>query len=551
MTNVDEKIFGNFTKDYGKHCRFIRLAIDRFRQDCKRDDIYFDVKAAQRVFDFIGFFRHHKGEFKDKKFDLLDWQKFALGNIFGWKWKATGLRKYGTAYIEIPRKNGKTTLASAVANYMLMADGEAGAEVYCVATKEDQAKIAWNDCKIFLEGQQTFNKSCRKLVKSIHYDRQHAVLKPLGSDSKTLDGLNPSCAIFDELHAWERRDLWDVIEDGLGARKQPLIFAITTAGYNQQGICFEQRTNAINILNGVSSDDDIFALIFTLDDDDDYQDERNWYKANPSLGYAKNIEIMRKLFVKCKNTPEKLNAFLNKQLNIWTTASAAWKNLDDWKSLEKKIDDAQLKGKYCFGGLDLSRKQDLTAFVLYFPPQVGLERGYVKPYFIIPSENFREKELLDRVPYSAWQDAGWVKLTNAKTVSDEFVFDQIKDALDSYDVRNVAFDRWGSKDITKLFDARGVKIVDFGQGYKDMSPAIKRFEELIDSRKIWQDGNPCLAWNISNCVITQDSAENVKFDKEKARQRIDGAVATAMAIGASMREPHNQTPNWILAELNK
>jgi len=554
VENFDESIFGNFLKSYDSQCLWVRKAIDRYREDLKRDDLIFKpeyLTKFERLCKCFCFYLTDDPEKIGEQITLMDWQKFVIANLFCWYYKKDNRRRFRRAYIEIPRKNAKTFLCAILAIYMCIADDESAARIYIAGNTIDQAGEAWTHCKNLLDGNKKFKKAFRLLVASLEFDKTKSFIRKVASDSKNLHGKNVSGAICDELHIWEHRDLWDVIFRSTASRRNPLMVGITTAGKNQNGIAFEMHERTTNVLNKIADDDRLFGIIFTIDDNDDWQDPKIWKKANPSLGIAKTWDYMNDAYRSAKNVVSELNDFLNYDLNVWTTASSAWINLDLWKELAEPINDDDLKGKYCYAGLDLSRKQDLTAFVLYFPSQNGIKNGYVKPYFIVPSENFKDKELLDRVPYSAWQEKGYISLTNSATVSDEFVFDQIKGALDNYDVRKVAFDRWGSKEITKLFDARGVKIEDFGQGYKDMSPAIKRFEEMILLKKLRHDGNPCLTWNISNAVITKDTAENVKFDKEKARQRIDGAVATAMAIGVCVREPEKQTPSWILSELNK
>lgn len=546
-------MFKEFTDTAPKQCKLVQKAITRYfdllKRAKKKGDIYFDEKAAENAIKYVAFFKHYKGSFRGRAFELLPFQQFIVGNIFGWKLTATGKRLYKTAYVEIPRKNGKTALAAAVALHCLLFDGEGAPEVYTAATKEDQAKLCWRDCTKFIKSNQRIHRNVKIRVKHVEVPNSDGILKALGSDSDTLDGLNPHCAIADELHAWKDRGLWDVIEDGMGGRDQPLMFAITTAGYNQNGICFTMRKNVVNILNGIVKDDETFGIIFTVDDEDRKDgriyDPAVWYKANPALGEAKKFDYMQRQAIQAQNIIEKKNAFLNKQLNIWTSARTAWIDIDKWLKLAIQPDkDATpltpaswLLGKYCYTALDMSKSIDLTALSLVFPPQDGVEKTTILPFFFVPAEHARRKEKEDNVPYIAWAESGHVFLVDNPYIDRDTVVEFIGEKLAPlYEIKSLPRDRWGTKKMARDLDEKyNIKTTDFGQGFRDMSPACKRFGEMIAGAELQHFGNPCLAWCISNVVAEQDGAENIKFVKNKSFGRIDGAVATAMGIGEMER----------------
>ena len=525
-------------------CAFVRQALDRAERDLKRKDIVFDEEAATRAIKFFPLFRHYKGEYAGKPFRLLAWQQFVVAQVFGWRRK-DGTRRFRRVYVEVPRKNGKTTLASGVANYLAIADREEGAEVYCVATKEDQAKIAWRDCVQFLRGNERFAAAMKFRVKHVEFPKRNAILKPLGADSQTLDGLNPHAAIFDELHAWKSRDLWDVIEDGMGFRRQPLIFAITTAGFNREGFCFELRAHALNVLAGRAKDDELLALVYTIDDDDDPFDERVWRKANPSLGESKSEAFMRSQAHGAQQIPSKLYAFLNKQLDVWTTAEKAWLSADAWNSLRvPRATEESLRGKRCYCGLDLSRTGDLTAFAMLFPPQDGVEKATALVDLWLPSKNMRERERADGAPYQQWVRDGFLSVCAHGYINRDFVAERIKARASQFQIAQIAYDRWGSREIAEELSSHNLEILNFGQGFKDMSPATKSFEELVVGGELAHIENPALDWCVANVAVEQDAAGNIKLSKRKSFGRIDGAVALAMAIGAWRRQPERKH-SWL------
>lgn len=502
-------------------CKWVRLACERHLRDLDDDRFFFDEAEAQRWIDFFPQnLRHYKGECAGQPFHLEPWEEFIIGCIFGWKLADTGKRRFRYAYIEVPRKNGKTTLVAGIGVGGLL--DEPGAEVYTVATKEDQAKLAWRDGVTFIKNSPHLSKALRTRIKAIHFDPGHAIWRPLGSDSETQDGLNPSIAIMDELHAWKSRDLFDVIDDAMGARAQPLIPIITTAGYNKNGICYEQRQHVESILETTIDDESYFGIIFTVDDPDNWDCETEWQKANPNLGISKTWEFMRDQAARAKQMPSKLNAFLNKQLNIWTEAEVSWLPMDQWDAC---AGDAEMSGP-CFAGLDLASVSDIAAFVRYWP-----ETGLVFPTFWIPEEGARKREKESRVPYPEWIRQGLIRATEGNVTDYDVIRRDILEIAEEYPIQEIPFDRWNSSQLVTQLQGDGLEMVSFGQGFASMSAPSKELEKLVAGGKLRHRGNPVLRWMAGNVVATNDPSDNIKPDKKKSREKIDGIVALIMAIG--------------------
>lgn len=528
-----------------KACR--RHIYDYNRQGNEDFPYYFDLEAAYRPIRFGSKLKHWEGDFSGKYFEPELWQKFILGVIFGWKKKSNHKRRFRYAYVEVPRKNGKSFLASVIALYMLVADGEEGAQVYSLATKRDQAKIVWGSAeKIALKsGVPGISQHWLQL----QFKRTNSRFEPLASDSDKLDGLNPHCAICDELHEWDSRDLWDVIEDAFGARSQPLMFAITTAGHNKLGICWNQRTHGSDILDGFENgsyiDDTYFVYIAEMDmswktNPDgtkkgwyDWKNEDRWYEANPCLGAAKDLDYMRDQFNKANLMPEKENAFLNKQLDIWTEGAVKWMNMEKWDECALEIHIPKLHRARCWQALDLSSNTDLTANVYAFEPG-PYEEWTIVPYFYLPADNLRSREKRDKVPYALWVDQGLITLTPGDIVDLDFVFRDSLRLKKEFNVQEVGFDPWKAIEIATRMSREGFEMVEMRQGHGTMGPPTRELETKVLKRQIRHGGHPILRWMASNTVVIKDSNDNIRPDKEKSFQRIDGIVATIMALGRAL-----------------
>lgn len=528
-------------------CQYVRQACARHIADLSRSDgkIWYDAKAAERFFKFCGYLRHYKGEYTGRPIELLPWQQFVFGNIYGWKrldprGEKTDTLRFNYAYVEVPRKHGKSTLAAAIAAYDCAMLEPSGAEVYIAATREEQAKIVWRDVKAYIKGSADAAAVLEVLEgKSTIYARgsgRTSFIKALGHNHERMDGLNPVSVICDELHAWEDRALWDVLDGAFGARRSWHMIAITTAGSNVHGICYSERKHLLEVLAGVHEADNKFGVVYTLDTGEDlrWNDPAMWAKANPSLGCGKEHDFMSAQAAKAKQEPSSLNAFLQKQLNIWTDATDAWLSMDDWRACVGMSSHEDLRGKKCFAGMDLARVGDLSAVAYYFPAQAGLPMPRLVCDFYLPADEMPQREDRDKVPYSTWVRDGWITTTPGRTTDFEFIRYAINERRRIWDVDCVSYDRHFAGELVQSLVKDGVKMTEHGQGFVSMSAPAAAFERLVVSHGMRHDGNPVLAWNVSNAVIVRDPANNIKPDKSKSTNRIDGVVAAVMTLSQAL-----------------
>ena len=522
-------------------CEYVRLAVERYYADLDRaldEGRYFDKKAAMRAIHFIEKLKHTKGEWAGQRFRLEPWQQFVLWNIFGWK-NADGTRRFRYAYIEIARKNGKTALSAGIGLYMLFADGESRPEVYSAATVKDQAKICFSDAVEIVKATDLKNY-LTPYRNSIVYELKGGTMKPLSSDYGTHDGLNPSCGIIDEFHAHKDSGMFDVIKSAFGARRQPLMFVITTAGFNKSGACYAYRENVIKVLRGVNEDDSLFGIIYTLDDKSEWDDPKMWIKANPNLGVSLSADYLADQVKDAKNRPEAVRNVMTKNVDLWGDAERTWILDDAWQKCIGTTAPADLKGCACWGGLDLSNVSDITAYVLLFHEN---DRFQLLPHFWIPEEKMREKIRKENINYDKWVAEGYVTVTPGNVIDYDFVKADILRIVADYDLRTSAYDRWNSSQTIIDLQNEGMECNPFGQGYGSMSAPTKEFEKLVLTGKIEHFGNPVLRWMLASTLVKTDPAGNIKPDKEKSTQKIDGIVAAIMALGEWMTAQANDERN--------
>lgn len=521
-------------------CKWVRLACERHQRDLETGaerGLFFDEQAAMVVITFFSLLKHSKGEWAGRPVILEPWQQFVVWNLFGWK-LADGTRRFRTSYLEVARKNGKTTLAAGIGLYLLMADGEGGAEVYSAATKRDQAKICWGEASRMVKSSRALQREgAVAFTSNIHVVETNSKFEPLGADADTMDGLNVHGALVDELHAHKTGDLWDILETATGARRQALMFAISTAGSNRQTICFQQHEYTQKVLEGVIEDDSWFGMIYTIDEDDEWDDESVWIKANPNLGVCKKLDDLRRLAKRAKEIPSRLTAFLRLHLSLWIQGATKWIPRMHWDACAMAVEGDGLRGRTAYGGLDLSSTSDVTALVWVFPPQADGDLYQVLCRFWIPEEAMVERSRHDRVPYDVWVRQGYMMATPGNVIDYDFILAQVEDDLAAYDITELAFDRWGASRIqTQLMELGDEDfLVQFGQGFASMSPPMKELEKLILGHKLAHGGNPVLNWMADNLVVREDPAGNLKPDKEKSIEKIDGMVALVMALDRATR----------------
>ena len=493
----------------------------------------FDQAAADRAVEFIELLKHTKGEWAGEPFHLLDWQREIVTEVFG-TLKPNGFRQYNTVYIEIPKKNGKSELGAAIALYLLVADEEEGAEVYSAAADRDQAAIVFNVASVMVEQNDALSRRLDVIDsrKRIVFPKTKSYYRVLSRDDKSKHGFNSHGVIFDELHTQPNRLLFDALTEFSGdARAQPLSWEMTTAGHDQNSICWEQHEIARQVKEGVIKNPTIYPVLYNLPDKADWKEEKNWYKVNPSLGHIIDIEKVRIACQAAVDTPAKQNAFLRLRLNMWTSAKARWLPLDKWDACGDNIGETQ--GRECHAGLDLSSTTDLTALAYVFPSDDGVYDILMR--FWIPEDTMRDKERKDKVPYAQWVKEGWVLATPGNVIDYDFIEETLKTDRESFDIKEIAFDRWGATKLSQALDKAGFKMVEFGQGFASMSAPTKELEKLALAGELRHGNNPVLRWNVDNMVVQMDAAGNHKPAKDKAVQKIDGVVACIMAVDRADR----------------
>ncbi len=492
----------------------------------------FDEKKALRVKAFIENLSFSKGEWAGKTFELLPWQwGKIIKPLFGTMTK-DGKRQYRTAYLEIPKKNGKSELGAALALYMLCADGEGAPEVYGAASDREQAGLIYNAAAAMVRNSPILSKSLKVLDsrKRIIYQKNNGFYQVLSSESYSKHGISPHAIFFDEIHSQPNGDLWETLTAGTDyARKQQLVFAMTTAGiYNKESIWWRLRTKAIQVRDGIIKDPRFLPVLYLADPETDRDDDEElWKRVNPSLGQIFTLDKIRQDYQEARQNPIDLQNFRRFRLNIPIKSLSKWMPMDAWDKCNGSIDMEALKGKICYGGLDMSTKIDLSGFVLVFPPQDGLGNKYtVLCRCYCPEDTIIQRSRQDNVHYEIWQQEGFLCATPGNVIDEEFIEKDIVEASELYALQEVGFDPWGATAIAnKLFNTHGIKMVEVRQGAKSMSEPAKDILVKVKSGLIVHGGHPVLRWCADNLVMVQDANENVRPDKEHATERIDLMVA--------------------------
>ena len=493
----------------------------------------FDDAKADRAVRFIQMLKHTKGDYHGHPFLLEPWQKGIISDIFGTV-KEDGRRQFKTVYVEVARKNGKSEMAAAVGLKMLFADDEMGAEIYSAASDTDQAAIVFNVACDMVRQAPGLIKRC-KIVEStrrIIVPSTGSVYRVLSADHATKHGFNASAVIFDELHTQPNAKLWEVLTTSGGTRRQPLIVAITTAGYDRNSICWHMHTHARQVADGILEDPSFYPVIYSVDEKDDWTDEKNWHKANPALDTFRDIEEMREYFVRAKQIPILQNTFRRLYLNQWTRQEDRWLDMSAWDACDKEVFEDDIDGNEAWAGLDLASTTDIAAFVVVVPDSEGYD---ILPYFFVPEERVEERALRDKVPYDLWVDQGHIITTPGNVIDYRYIREKINEIGEKYNIREIAFDRWGATEIIQSLDDDGFTVVQFGQGFASMAHPTRELLRLVLDKKIRHGGNPVLKWMADNMTVKQDPAGNVKPDKSKSSEKIDGIVALIMAIDRALR----------------
>ena len=498
---------------------------------------YYDKAKADNAVDFINSLCHVHGEWAGKPFNLMKWQDKIVRDIFGTV-KADGNRQYNTAFIFTPKKNAKSELAAAVALYLLCADGEYGAEIYGCAADKNQAGIIFKTASQMVRLKPALAKRIKvnEANKRLIYPMMNSFYQVMSADVPSKHGINAHGVIFDELLAQPNRELYDVMTKGAGdARRQPLNFILSTAGTDKRSICYEVYQKAKDILEGRRDDPTFYPVIYGADPKDNWEDEKIWKKANPSLGVSIVMDKLRQAYESAKGNPVEEKLFRQLRLNIWSEETARWLPIEIWNELAEDYDEYDLRDKICYGGLDLSSTTDITAFVLMFPPDDPNGKYKVLPYFWIPMANMDKRIKRDHVQYDSWQTMGYVMTTEGSVVDYGTVEDFIKSLGQKFEIRQIAMDRWNGTATAQRLEKAGFTMIEFGQGFRSMTYPTKELMRLILDKKIAHNGNDALNWMLENMVVKTDEAGNVKPDKAKSTERIDGAVALIMALDIALK----------------
>lgn len=499
---------------------------------------HYDKKKADRAVTFIENLCHTKGKWAGTPFWLLPWQEQLIRDIFGIV-KPDGNRQFRTAFVEICKKVGKSELAAAVALYLLYADNEPSAEVYGAAADRQQASIVFDVAKQMVEMSPALMKRSKLMAATkriVNYGNA-GYYQVLSAEVGGKHGFSVSGLVFDEIHTQPNRQLYDVLTKGSSdARQNPLHFIITTAGNDRHSIAYELHTKAVDILEGRRVDPTFYPVVYGLKDDEDWEDEANWYKVNPSLGYTVDIERLRDAYHEAKQNPADEITFKWLRMNMWVSSTTAWIPDAIYMRGNEPIDMDALEGRDCYAGLDLSSTGDITALVLMFPPRDMTEKYIVLPFFWVPEDTIPRRVKANSVPYDVWEKQGHILATEGNVIHYDFIEKFIYDLAEKYHILEIAVDRWNATQMIQNLEGEGFTIVPFGQGFSSMSAPTKEFYRLLMEGQIIHGGHPVLRWMAGNVVIDTDPAGNIKVTKAKSKEKIDGIVAAIMALDRCIRQ---------------
>lgn len=522
-------------------CSHVINAVHRYEQD-RSSGWRFDEQLAEHAIEFIENLEHTTGDYAGRPFKLEGWQAFIVWNLFGFL-NEDGSRRFTRAYVEVPRKNGKSTFSSAVMLYGLIADDEPAAQVYSAATKLDQAMMVFGEsvrvCQNlpWLNEALTVNNSVNN--RRILYGQ--SIYKPLEWNPGKQDGLNAHFCCIDEYHAHPNDELYNVIRNSMGARRQPLLFTITTAGFNRESPCYKHRQYCAQMLNGAIKDDALFSVIYTLDDGDDWTDPAVWAKANPNWGVSVYPRQLEQALTEAKEFVHKEVEFKTKLLNVWTDTAQTWISDSLWKACDG---DDELDGKVCYGGLDLASTGDFCAFTLFFP-----HVNAVRTWYWLPSETAFKRKDAAGASIRQWAADGFIELTDGNVTDYAFIKARIIELAQRYDIKDIAFDRFNASQLVIELQNEGLQMFPFGQGFVSMSAPTKELERLVKDKMLRHAGNPVTRWMMGNILLTQDPAGNIKINKAKSGDKVDGPVSIVMALGTCMQDAAKEknTDFWFVS----
>jgi len=498
---------------------------------------HYDKEAADFAVAFIENLRHTKGIWAEKPFHLMPWQEQIVRDLFGIL-KPNGYRQFNTAYIEIPKKNGKSELAAAIALYLTCGDAEERAEVYGCAADRQQASIVFDVAADMVRMCPALTKRVRILasIKRLVFEPTNSFYQVLSAEAFSKHGFNIHGVVFDELHVQPDRRLFDVMTKGSGdARMQPMYFLITTAGTDTNSICYETHQKALDIIEGRKKDPTFYPVIYGAADNDDWTSPKVWKKANPSLGETIGIEKVEAACESARQNPSEENTFRQLRLNQWVKQQVRWMPMEKWDACGDTYSEDVLCGRTCYAGLDLSSTSDLTALVLVFPPTEQDKYYRILPFFWLPEDTLQLRVRRDHVMYDVWEKQGFLHATEGNVVHYGFIQEFIRQLGERYNIREIAYDRWNASMMVQALEDDGFTMVPFGQGFRDMSNPTKDLMRMVLDKSLRHNMHPVLRWNVDNVFVRTDPAGNIKIDKEKSTEKVDGAVALVMALDRALK----------------
>lgn len=535
MNDIDPK-YTQYARDVldGKIVagELIKLACQRYMSYFERDDIYFDPDKADKPINFIRKLKHFESEFAGKPFILQDWQEFMIYAIYGWIRKDNDSRLVRNAYIQISRKCGKTCLVSALGLYGLIADGEAGAEVTTVAPSSEQSRIAFKKASNYLESINKYNLF-KPLRGEIRFDKAHSRFRIMSSDANFGDGFNPSFAIIDEYHAMKNNDIPNVLISGMGARKQPLMMYITTAGFNLLCPCKNYRDMCEEILRGIKDDDTVFALIYELDEGDDWKDKKVWKKCCPSLGVSVSEDFMEQQMIMAENNSTQERDILTKTFNMWVNMKNDWLSYNLLLDNTKKFELEQFKDEqklYGIMGVDLAATCDMTAVSLLFNYD---NKFYFKTWLFLPEVALQESP--NKYLYSEWRKKGYIEVTQGDACDYDYILKRILEINKSIKIFKVMYDKWNSTQFTENAIEQRVNMVPYSQSLGNFNAPTKEFERLLRLKRVVLDDNEAVRWCIMNATLKEDWNGNIKPVKGgNKHEKIDAVISMLEALGGML-----------------
>lgn len=513
-------------------CKRIKQAVIRYFSDLEDPRYVFDNAVVERFIAFSRVCPHVKGPLRGQPIVLEPWQQFAFACLLGFRVRANGLRKYRSAYIQVPRKNAKSTAAAILANWFLVME-EGQQDIYTAAVSRDQARIVFDDARQMSLLSKPLRKRLAIQQHKMVYPKSNSLLKPLAAKAATIEGTNPSLAIVDEYHLHPDNSVYSALELGMGARPEPFLFAITTAGSSIVSACKQHYDYCCQILDGDEVNDSLFALIYELDDEKEIDQPELWVKANPNLDVSVNRDALSDTIQKARGIPSQWVEMLTKRFNIWCQGATPWLGRGMWDACQVDYQDADLTGARCYIGLDLSSTSDISSVSYIFP--LGRELKIVTRHYL-PELQLANPANKNRQLYRGWQKAGWLRTTPGDCIDYDRIRDDILADAEEFDVVQVGFDTWNATHLRTQLMGAGFDVVPFPQTFQKFSPVAKAAEVFVNRKVIQHNGDPILAWAISNVVMETDAAANIKPNKKKSANKIDPAVAFLMALGTCLNE---------------